>query len=214
MPERAHTRASAAVLFVAPAVLLAGVLAHPFVRDYTDRSVVAGAISGAPGRWAASHLIIPVGIGLVLVAVAVMAGQFRHAGEQRWSVSGRSLLIVGGTLLAASAGSEITLAAVVNSGGDVLAVLEAGATSATLLFLAGVLLFVLGWLSFAMAFYRVPILPRSQNRLAIVVLVAIPIATFIPQTTGTYVYAGAVLVVSWLVGYRMIAGEGPPQITS
>jgi hypothetical protein len=68
-----------------------------------------------------------------------------------------------------------------------------------------VLLFVLGWLSFAMAFYRARILPTALNCWAIVALVAIAIAFFIPQTWGTYAYGLAILMVSWLVGYRMIA---------
>jgi hypothetical protein len=63
----------------------------------------------------------------------------------------------------------------------------------------------LGGLCFAVAFHRTPLLPRQLNWLAIAALVAIPIASLsIPQTTGTYVYGFAVLVVSWLVGYRMI----------
>ena len=210
MSERTRTWAGAAVLFIAPAVLLAGILAHPFVRDYTDTSVVAEAVSVAPGQWAVSHLTLAIGLGLVSLAVLAIRHEFRSAGEQRWSAIGVPLLIVGATLLGAIVGTEITLSAVIDTGGDVLAVREATETSTLPLFLAGVLLFGLGWLSFAMAFYRARILPSAPNRLATVALVAVPIAIFVPQTSGTYAYGLAILMVSWLVGYRMIAKRPPP----
>ena len=205
MSERSRTWAGAAVLFIGPLVFLAGSLAHPFVRDYMDPTVIADAVKGASGQWAVSHVILAIGLGLVLLAVLVIREQFRTAGEQRWSALGVPLLVVGASLLGAIVGSEVTLAAVVDSGGDVLAVLEAEATSTWPLVLGGFLLFGLGWLSFAMAFYRARILPSALNRVAIVVLVAIVIVSFIPQTWATYAHGLAILVVSWMVGYRMIA---------
>jgi hypothetical protein len=211
MSARVRGWAGAAVLFIAPAVFLAGALAHPFVRDYTHTSVVADAISAAPGRWAVSHLILAIGLGLMPLAVLVIRHEFRSAGEQRWSAAAVPLLIVGITLLGAYAGTEITLAAVVNTGGNVLAVRVADATLTAPLFLGGVLLFGLGWLSFAMAFYRARILPSPLNWWAIVALVAIPIASFIPLTLGTYAYGLAILMVCWMVGYRVIAER--PEVT-
>lgn len=205
MSERIGTWAAAAVLFIGPAVFFAGSLGHPFVRDYMDPSVIADAVKAAPGQWAVSHVILAIGLGLVLLAVLVIREQFRGAGEQRWSAVGVPLLIVGATLLGAIAGSEITLAAVVDSGGDVLAVLEGSATSTLPLVLGGFLLFGLGWLSFAIAFYRARILPSALNRVAIVALVTVLIVSFIPQTWATYAHGLAILVVSWMVGYRVIA---------
>jgi hypothetical protein len=215
MSERTRTWAGAAVLFIGSAVFLAGSLAHPFVRDYMDTTVVADAVSAAPGQWAVAHVILAVGLGLVLLAVLVIREQFRGPGELRWSAAAVPLLIVGATLFGAIVGSEITLAAVVDTGGDVLAVREATEALTLPLVLAGFLLFGLGWLCFAMAFYRARILPSALNWLAIVALVAIPIASFIPQTLGTYAYGLAILMVSWLVGYHMIAerplGPGIPR---
>jgi hypothetical protein len=205
MSERIRTWAGAAVLFIGPAVFLAGSLAHPFVRDYMDTSVVADAVRAAPGQWAVSHVILAIGLGLVLLAVLVIREQFRSAGERRWSAVGVPLLIVGATLLGAIVGSEITLAAVVVSGGDALAVLEASATSMWPLVVGGFLFFELGWLSFAMAFYRARILPNALNWVAIVALVAIPIVSVVPQTWGTYAHGLSILTVGWMVGYRMIA---------
>lgn len=188
------------VLFVAPVVFLAGLVAHPFVRSYLDTGVVATAISGAPDRWAIAHLVIAVGVGLVLLAVLAIRRRFRIAGEQRWSSVAVTLLIVGGPLLGAVVGAEITLSAVVMSGSDVSVVLTEGETWTRPLFIGAIALFILGWLSFAVAFAKVPILPPGKNRLAMVALIAIPFGTFIPQTSGSYLYGLAVLVVSWLVG--------------
>jgi len=205
MSERTRTWAGAAVLFITPVVFLAGALAHPFVADYTHTNVVADAVRAAPGQWEVAHLLLAIGLGLMPLAVLVIRHEFRRAGEERWSAIGVPLLIVGTTLVGTIVGTEITLAAVVDSGGDVLAVREADEALTLPLFLVGVLLFVLGWLSFAMAFYRARILPTALNWWAIVALVAIAIAFFIPQTWGTYTYGLAILMVSWLVGYRMVA---------
>lgn len=200
MAEQTLTPVDRVVLFIGPAVFLTGLVAHPFVRNYTDTEVISGAISGAPDRWAIAHLIIALGVGLVLLAALAIRRQFRIAGEHRWSGIGVALLVVSGVLLGAVVGAEITLSAVVASGSDVLAVLTAAQTWTRPLFLGAMVLFILGWLSFAVAFHRVPILYPARNRLAIVALIAIPVASLIPQTTGTYLYGTAVLVVSWLVG--------------
>lgn len=198
--EVARAQVDRAVLFVAPVVFLAGLVAHPFVRNYMDTEVIATAISGAPGRWGMAHLIIALGVGLVLLAALAIRRQFQIAGEHRWSGIGLALLIVGGVLLGAVVGAEITLSAVVNSGFDVLAVLIEAETWTRPLFIGGIALFALGWLSFAVAFHKVAMLGQTRSRLAIMALIAIPVGTLIPQTTGSYVYGVAVLVVSWLVG--------------
>jgi hypothetical protein len=213
MSEQDRTRTSAAVLFAAPVVLLAGLAAHPFVHSYLDGGVIAGAVAGAPRRWAWSHLLIPLGLGLLLVAVTIIRHRLRDAGEQRWSVVALPLLLVGGTLLGALAGSEITLAAVARSGQDVLAVLEAG-ENAVALYLGGALMFATGWLCLAVALHRAPILPRAQTWVATVALAVVAGALFVPQTSGTYAYGAALVVANWLIGYRMLAGKARAPATA
>jgi len=131
MSEQRYDQARAAVLSIAPLVLLAGILAHPFVDTYFETSVVAAAVSRAPDRWAVAHLIIPIGMTLLLLAVVVISGEFRRAGEYRWSVIAVPLLFIGGAVWGAVAALEITYAAVARSGGDVLALMETNATWTT-----------------------------------------------------------------------------------
>lgn len=204
--EQRYDRARAAVLFIAPVVFLAGIVAHPFVSNYLEVGVVAAAVSGAPDRWAAAHLIIPIGMALLLLAVVVIRGEFRRAGEQRWSVVSLPLLFLGGAVWGAIAALEITYPAVAKSGGDLLAVMETNEAWIAPYLLVGASLFLLGWISLAVAFYRVPILPRAMNWVAVAAIVLIVIASLIPQTTGTYGWGIGALVVSWLVGYRIMAG--------
>ena len=99
MLEQSRTLARAAVLFLAPVAFLAGIIAHPSVRTYMETHVVADAVSGAPTQWLAAHLTMAVGIGLVLVAVLVIGGQLREAGERRWSAIGTPLLLADGPSL-------------------------------------------------------------------------------------------------------------------
>lgn len=204
MSSSGANRTGLAVLFIAPIVFLAGALAHPFVRTYLDTSVVADAVASAPNRWAVAHVALALGIGLMLLAVLVIRRRLREAGEERWSERGTTLVVLGGVLLAAVVGSEVTLAAVVTSGGDVLSVLEEAEAFSFPLFGVGVLLFVPGWLSFAVAFHRARPLPGTANRAAIVAMVAILVGFLLPQTSGTYIYGTALLVVSWLAGYNML----------
>jgi catechol 2,3-dioxygenase-like lactoylglutathione lyase family enzyme len=152
-----RTQTGVAVLFATPVILLAGLAAHPFVHNYFDGGVsLAAAVAAAPSRWASSRLLIALGLGLVLVAATIIRHRLRDAGEQRWSVAALGLLLVGGTLLGAVVGSEVTLAAVATSGQDVLATLEAGEHTAAPLYLGGALPFATGWLCLAVALHRTP----------------------------------------------------------
>ena len=60
------------MLFIGPAVFFAGSLAHPFVRDYLDATVIAAAVSAAPGQWAVSHVILAIGLGLLLLSYSAV----------------------------------------------------------------------------------------------------------------------------------------------
>ena len=206
-----------AVLFLAPVVFLAGALAHPFVRTYLDTAVVADAVVSAPRRWAGAHLTLAVGIGLVLMAALVIRRRLREAGEERWSERGTTLVVLGSVLLAAVVGSEMTLTAVVTSGGDVRLVLEEAEALSFPLFGVGALVFASGWLGFAVAFHRARLLAATSNRAAIAAMVAILVGFLVPQTSGTYVYGTALVVVCWLVGYDMLTAGSrsfghPPRV--
>ena len=88
MTERTRTWAGAAILFVAPAVFLAGALAHPFVGDYTTTSVVADAVSAAPSQWAVAHLLLAIGLALMPLSVLVIRHEFHSAGSSDGARSG------------------------------------------------------------------------------------------------------------------------------
>jgi hypothetical protein len=205
MQGRVSRRAGVAVLFLAPVVFLAGAVAHPFVRSYLEIGTVAEAAMGAPFRWAAAHLTYVIGIALILLASVVISDRLQDAGEERWSRRARTFLIAGGVLLAALVGSEITLSAVVTNGGGVLRVLERAEATSLPLISIGSLFFVLGWLSFGVSLRRASFLPQMMTRLAMVALALISIGFLIPTTASGYVYGAGLLVLNWLIGYRMIA---------
>ena len=215
MSAQDRTRTGAAVLFIAPVVLLAGLAAHPFVHNYLDGGVsLAAAVAAAPSRWAWSHLLIALGLGLLLVAVTIIRRRLRDAGEQRWSVVALGLLLAGGTLLAASVGSEITLAAVATSGQDVLATLQAGEHTTAPLHFGGALAFAAGWVCLAVALHRAPILPRAQTWVATAALAIVAGMLFVPQTSAAYAYSAALVTANWLIGYHMLAGKSRTAATA
>lgn len=210
MLSLAVSRGRSGILLIAPVVFFAGALAHPFVRTYLDPSVVAQAVSSAPDRWIVAHLLLALGIGPILLAAMIIRQRLREAGEERWSERGTALVVLGGVLFAAVVGSEVTLAAVRTSGGDVLAVLEQVEPLTFPLLGVGALLFAAGWLSFAVAFHKARPLPPVANRVAIVAMMAILIGLLLPQTSGTYTYGAALLVVCWLVGYDSLKSDRAP----
>lgn len=206
MRDRVSARAEVAVLFLAPVAFLAGALAHPFVRSYLEIGTVAEAVIDAPLRWAAAHLTYVLGIALILLASVVISDRLQDAGEERWSRRARRLIIAGGVLMAALVGSEITLSAVVTSGGDVLRVLERAEATSLPLISIGSLLFVLGWLSFGVSLRKASFLSQRMTRLAKVALASITIGFLLPTTVSGYVYGSGLLVLNWLIAYRMISG--------
>lgn len=212
MQGKVSRRAEVALLFLAPVVFLAGALAHPFVRSYLEIGTVAEAVIAAPFRWEAAHLTYIIGIGLILLASLVISDRLQGSGEERWSRRARTFLVVGGVLLAALVGSEVTLSAVVTSGGDVLRVLERGEAMSLPLISIGSLLFVLGWLSFGVSLRRASFLPQTMTRLAMVALALISIGFLIPTSASGYVYGAGLLVLNWLIAYRMISGA--PSVAS
>ena len=83
MSEVTQARLRAAVVAVAPAVLLIGFLYHPYVNDFTDQAAFADEVAGDPTRWAWSSIIAAVGLALTVLLVFSLRSYLRAAGEQR-----------------------------------------------------------------------------------------------------------------------------------
>jgi hypothetical protein len=56
-----RARCRAAIVVIAPAVLVAGFAYHPYVANGTDEAALAEAAASGTTRWGLSHLAIPIG---------------------------------------------------------------------------------------------------------------------------------------------------------
>ncbi len=205
MSERTQARLRAAVVAVAPVVVLIGFLYHPYVGDLTDRAAVADEVAADTTRWAWSHLIAAAGLALTLLLAVSVRSYLRVAGEQTWSFVAIPLLVIGGVMFAALTGVEIGMAAAVEGTAQGEAFADAAEPWMTPLILGGAVVFGLGWLSLATAIYRSEVLSRELTWVVVAALVVLTVALFIPTGWKFYVIGVASVVSAWPLAYQMWA---------
>src|ERR671910_256686 len=154
MSTTTQARFRAAIVAIAPAVLLVGFVYHPYIANLTDKAAVAAALASDTTRWGLSHLAVGLGSGLVVLAFLAIRGYLREAGEERWSVLALPFIVMGSMLFAFLPAMEIAMLAVADEGADVQAVLAALDSWFFPLFLTAAANFALGVLGFAVGIVR------------------------------------------------------------
>ncbi len=91
MSATTRARFRAAIVAVAPAVLLAAFVYHPYIAPPTDPEAIATAAASDTTRWGLAHLAIGAGYGLAVLAFLAIRSYLREAGEERWRGSKRSV---------------------------------------------------------------------------------------------------------------------------
>src|SRR5215203_1797111 len=137
MSTMTRARFRAAIVAIAPAVLLVGFFYHPYISPPTDPVAIAAAADSDATRWGLAHLAISVGYGLVVVAFLAIGSYLSEAGEERWSILALPFIVMGSTLFVVLTGMEIGQMAAAETGGP-------GASSALLLSIGITLLVVAG----------------------------------------------------------------------
>ena len=100
MSTTTRARFRAAIVAIAPAVLLFAFVYHPYIANLTDKAAVAAALASDTTRWGLSHLAVGVGSGLAVLAFLAIRGYLREAGEDRWSILALPFIVIGSTLFA------------------------------------------------------------------------------------------------------------------
>ena len=147
MSATTRARLRAAIIAIAPAVLLVGFFYHPYISLPTDPVAIAAAAASDTMRWGLAHLAISVGYGLVVLAIR---SYLSEAGEERWSILALPFNVMGSTLFVVLTGMEIGLMAAAERRADVQAVQSALFPLFTPILFTGALSFALGVLGFAM----------------------------------------------------------------
>lgn len=202
-PTVMRARVGAAVVAIAPAVLLFGFFYHPYFDNVTDSHSIAEAAASDTTRWGIAHLGIAVGYALVVLGFLAIRSYLREAGEDRWSGPALPCIILGTTLFAVLVGMEFAPLAAVESGADAGAVQEETRPWFLPVLVAGSISYALGLIGFAMGIVRSGVLRPGLARLAAGALMIMGVARFVPLAIGPLVMTVAGLVGLWLMAYRM-----------
>jgi hypothetical protein len=198
-----RARFRAAIVAIAPAVLLAAFIYHPYIANLTDKAAVASALASDTTRWGLSHFAVGVGSGLAVLAFLAIRSYLREAGEERWSILALPFIVVGSTLFAFLPAMEIAMLAAAEVGADVQAVLIALDSWFFPILLTGAVIFALGVLSFAMGIVRSKVLSPQLTWLVVWALVVMAAARFVPLGAALFVGGVAAIVALWPLAYEM-----------
>lgn len=202
MTSTTTSRARAAALFLAPAVLLIGWVLHPFIA-VPRAADVAEAAASDPTRWGLAHLAVGVGSALLALAFLALRGHLREAGEERWSGPALPLVVLGCALTAILTGLEFAPLTAAETGGDVERAQEELAPWFVPVAAASALAFALGSIGFAVAIARSGPLGRGLTRVVVVALVALGASRLVPLGLSFYIAAVAALVALWPLAYAL-----------
>jgi hypothetical protein len=209
-----RARFRAAIVAIAPAVLVVGFFYHPYISPPTDPEAIAAAAASDTTRWGLAHLAISVGYGLVVLAFLAICSYLSEAGEERWSILAPPFIVMGSTLFVVLTGMEIGLMAAAETDANVPAVQGALLPWFIPILLTGALSFALGVLGFAMGIFRRGVLSPPLSWLVVGALVVMAVARFVPLSAAPYVIGVAGVVALWPLAYEMWKHpEGTPSAT-
>ena len=203
MSSTARARLRAVIVAIAPAVLLAAFVYHPYIANPTDKAAVAAALASDTTRWGLSHLAVGVGSGLVVLAFLAIRSYLREAGKERWSILALPFIVLGSTLFAFLPAMEIAMLGAAEAGADVQAVLIAMDPWFFATLLAAAIIFALGVLGFALGIVRSRVLGPRLTWLVVGALVVMAAARFVPLGAAIYVGGVAGLLALWPLAYEM-----------
>lgn len=200
-----NRRAPAIAVAIAPLVLLAAFIAHPYIGlGPPDEAAVARAAASSTVRWGIAHLMVALASGLLLLAFVAIRAYLRDAGDQRWSARGLPLVIVAGTLYAVLPGMEFAALAAVETGDDVRAAQAAVEPWFVPVILASGVAWAIGLVSFAKGLSTIG--PRAYGvpGFVVVALVVMGVSRMVPLTAVQFfVHAAAALIALWPLAYVM-----------
>lgn len=203
MSTTARARFRAAIVAIAPAVLLVAFAYHPYIANLTNKAAVAAALASNTTRWGLSHLAVGVGSGLAVLAFLAIRSYLREAGEERWSVLGLPFIVMGSTLFAFLPAMEIATLAAAETGADLQAVQTALDSWFFPILLTAAVIFALGVLGFGMGIVRSGVLDPQLTWLVVGALVVMAVARFVPLGAALYVGGIASMVALWPLAFEM-----------
>jgi hypothetical protein len=204
MSQATRARFGASIVALAPAVMLAGLFAHPYIATLPDEAAIAEAVAADTTWWGLVHLTAGVASGLLVLAFLAIRSYLREAGEERWSMLALPFIVVGSTLFTMLPGMEFAPLAASEAGADVQAVQAALAPWFLPVLVTGAATFAAGVFAFAKGIADSRVLSRRLSRLVVGALVVMAVARLVPVgAVQFYVQGVAGIVALWPLAYGM-----------
>ena len=109
----------AAVVAIAPIVLLVAMASHPYIPDrLPDHAGVANAVADGTTRWALVHLAAAMASGVLVLAFIAIRGYLRERGDRALSAIGLGFVVMGSVFYVLLPGMEFAPLAALESGAD------------------------------------------------------------------------------------------------
>ena len=192
MQKTQRFRAQAAIVAVAPLVLLVGLAYHPYIPAVPrDIAVLAEQVAADTTRWGLVHLTVAIGYGQLTVAFLAIRAALSEAGEEYWSAVALPLVVIGNALFTMLPGMEFAPLAAARTGGDVEAAQAALLPWFVPILAVGALCFGLGAIGFAVGIVRARLLSAWTTRLVVGALVLFAVARFVPLGAVQFYVQGA-----------------------
>lgn len=202
------------IVVVAPVVLLAAFVTHPYLSGRLPNDAgVAEAVAAGTARWGAVHLATNVASGLIILAFLAIRSYLHEAGEDRFSALGVPFVVIGSTLFAFLPGMEFAPLAAAETGAtpaQIQATQEALASWFLPVLMTGALAFAIGVFGFARAISIVTVGSRRLTRVVVAALIVMAVSRFVPlAAVQFYVQGFAVIVALWPLAYAMRTQAAP-----
>jgi hypothetical protein len=201
--DTTQARLRAAIVAMAPVVLLVGFVYHPFLDLPTDPGTIAAAAAADTTRWALAHLTIAAGYGLAVIAFIAIRSYLREAGEGRWSLVGLPFIVMGSTLFAVLPGIEFAPLAAAEVGADGQAAQAALIPWFVPILITGAVSFALGALAFAIGIVRSGVMSPMPTWVVVGALVVMAAARFVPLSAAPYVIGVGGILALWPLAFSM-----------
>jgi len=196
-PETTRGRSEAAVVALAPVVLLAAFALHPWIgAGPPDQSALAEAVVDNPTRWGIAHLATGMSSGLLALAFLAIRARLRAAGPEPWSARGVPLVVMGSALYTLLPGLEFAPLAAAEAGVDVEPVAEALVVWFVPIHVIGALLFGAGVLAFRKGIASSGILSGRTSQLVVGALAVMVVARLVPLVVVQFYVQGVAGVVA------------------